>query len=219
MLFSANSLLLVLSAYVLGFFTAIPPGATQIEIARRSLNGYPVSALMIVVGSVLSDAMYGVIAFFAVAPFLQNSTVMAGFWIVNACILIVLGIYVIRQRGRQLSQHDIANSVLPKKGIALITGFSLAVTNPLMVVWWLLGARIMTTLGLYNNANRADTLLFLIAGSLGFGTYLTLLTFGVYRAKKFLSKRFIRSATAIFGVALLCLAAYSVVEAVIDLSK
>ncbi len=219
MLFPAKSLLLVLSAYVLGFITAIPLGATQLEIARRSLNGYHFSALMIVVGSVLSDAMYGVIAFFGVAPFLQDSTVMAGFWIANACILIVLGISVIRQSSRRLTPDDLSNSVLPKKNIAFFTGFSLAVTNPLMVVWWLLGARIMSTLGLFKNADTADTLLFLIAGSLGIGTYLTLLTFGVYRAKRFLDDRFIQSATVIFGAILLCLAVYSVVQAAIDLNK
>ena len=219
MFFSDKSLLLVLSAFVLGFFTAIPPGATQIEIARRSLAGYPFSALMIVVGAVLSDSMYGVIAFFGVAPFLQDSKVMAGFWIVNACILIVLGILVIRQRSHRRTPKDIAHSVLPKKKIAFFTGFSLAVTNPMMVVWWLLGARIMTHLGLFKNANTADSLFFLIAGSLGFGAYGALLTFGVYRAKKFLSERFIRSATVFFGAILLCLAIYSVVEAAIDLSK
>ena len=219
MFFPEKSLLLVLSAFVLGFFTAIPPGATQIEIARRSLGGYPFSALMIVAGSVLSDIIYGVIAFFCVAPFLQDSRVMAGFWIVNACILIVLVILVIRQRSHRQTRKEIAKSVLPKKKIAFITGFSLAMTNPLMVVWWLLGARIMTHLGLFKNANTADSLLFLIAGSLGFGAYGALLTFGVYRAKKFLSERFIRSATLFFGAILVCLAIYSVVEAAIDLSK
>jgi threonine/homoserine/homoserine lactone efflux protein len=219
MLLSNKSLLLVLCTFVMGFFTAIPPGATQIEIARRSLNGYPFSALMIVFGSVLSDAMYGVIAFFAVAPFLQDSKVMAGFWIVNASILIFLGIFVIRQSSRRQTMEDIGGSVLPKKNIAFFTGFSLAVTNPLMIVWWLLGARIMSNLGLFRNANKGDTVLLLVAGSIGFGTYLTLLTFGVYRAKKFLSKRFIRSATAFFGAALLCLALYSLVEAAIEFSK
>ena len=174
---------------------------------------------MIVAGSVLSDVIYGVIAFFCVAPFLQNSTVMAGFWFLNAVILIFLGIFVIRQRSRRQTQKEIAESVLPKKKIAFITGFSLALTNPLMVVWWLFGARIMGHLGLFKSENLADTLLFLIAGCLGFGGYGTVMTFGVYRAKRFLSERFIRSATVYFGIALLCLAVYSVVEAAIYFGK
>jgi threonine/homoserine/homoserine lactone efflux protein len=175
--------------------------------------------LMIVAGSVLSDVIYGVIAFFCVAPFLQNSTVMAGFWIVNAGILIVLGFLVIRQRSRRQTPQDIAQSVLPKKKVAFITGFSLALTNPLMVVWWLFGARVMSHLGLLKNENMTDTLLFLIAGSLGFGGYGAVMAFGVYRAKKFLSERFIQSASVYFGTALLCLAVYSVVEAAIDFGK
>jgi LysE type translocator. len=54
----------------MGFVAAVPVGATQLEIARRSLNGYFSSALMIMVGSVISDVMYGIIALFGIAPFL-----------------------------------------------------------------------------------------------------------------------------------------------------
>jgi len=53
----------------MGFLTAIPIGATQIEIAKRSLNNQIPAALMVVLGSVFSDVMYGIIALFGVALF------------------------------------------------------------------------------------------------------------------------------------------------------
>jgi len=50
-------------------------GATQIEIAKRSFAGYIKAALMIVLGSAISDVMYGFIAFFGIAPFLKEKVV------------------------------------------------------------------------------------------------------------------------------------------------
>ncbi len=59
----------LITIYIMGYFTAIPIGATQIEIAKRSFSGLVKPALMIVLGSALSDTMYGFIAFFGIAPF------------------------------------------------------------------------------------------------------------------------------------------------------
>ena len=42
--------LLMPLVYVMGFLTAIPIGATQIEIAKRSLNGYVPQAMMVEIG-------------------------------------------------------------------------------------------------------------------------------------------------------------------------
>ena len=51
--------LAVMAVYAMGFATAIPVGPTQLEIAKRSLNGYLSSALMIIVGQLISDLFYG----------------------------------------------------------------------------------------------------------------------------------------------------------------
>ena len=62
----------LIAIYIMGFFTAIPIGATQIEIAKRALAGHVKAALMVVLGSTISDVMYGFIAFFGIAPFLKE---------------------------------------------------------------------------------------------------------------------------------------------------
>jgi len=55
--------LLIVVSYVIGFFTAIPIGATQVEIAKRSISGYFKEALMVVAGSATSDLMYGFLVY------------------------------------------------------------------------------------------------------------------------------------------------------------
>ncbi len=126
----------------MGFFTAIPIGATQIEIAKRSLNNQLQAGLMVVFGSVSSDVMYGFIALFGVAPFLRNQMVIAIFKMVGAAILLILAFFTFRQN----TKADIMNltdSILKDKRLSFITGFSLALTNPVMIFWWLIGTQVV----------------------------------------------------------------------------
>jgi threonine/homoserine/homoserine lactone efflux protein len=199
--------LLVLSVFFMGFFEAVPIGATQLEIARRSLNGYLSSAFMIVVGSVLSDAMYGVIAFWGVAPFLHNNTVVAIFWIVGATASALLGIWAVREGRSGHAAIDRSMQLLKKHNLAFFTGFSLAITNPFMIAYWLIGANFLRKAGILQGFRMSDTILFLAVGSLGIASYLLVLAMTVYKIKKFFSKQAIRRITMVFGVVLLVLAA------------
>src|SRR3990172_4767905 len=90
-------ILLLISAYLLGFLAAIPAGPVQIEVIRRSVNGHLKSSLMVVLGAFLADVFYGAIAFFGIAPFLEKEKVMALFWLAGGLLLTVIGIVSIRQ--------------------------------------------------------------------------------------------------------------------------
>ena len=63
-------------------------------------------------------------------------------------------------------------------------------------------------------AEQLPIIVFLAAGSLGIGSYLLLLTFGVYRIKKFFPLRTIKKITAYFGISLFLLAAYFLFKSV-----
>lgn len=67
-----DRMLLFLLAYGLGFVAAIPVGGSQIEMAKRATGGHLRSAVMVVVGSVSSDILYGIVALFGVAPFMET---------------------------------------------------------------------------------------------------------------------------------------------------
>ncbi len=197
-----------MAVYVMGFATAIPVGPTQLEIARRSLNGYFSSALMIIVGQLISDLIYGIIALFGIAPFLQHPRVVAIFWLLNAIILVVLAIVTIRQSNSSSKNLEQAKIRLKKHNVAFLVGFSLAITNPLMIVWWLLGARILIEAGLVVKYTAVENVIFLGAGGLGLGSYLALLAFIVHKVKGFLSEHTIKKITLTFSVLLVGLAAY-----------
>ena len=69
------------SAYMMGFLAAVPAGPVQIEVIRRSINGHMRSSFMVIAGALIADIIYGVIALFGIAPFLNDEKVMAVFWL------------------------------------------------------------------------------------------------------------------------------------------
>src|ERR1035437_9736719 len=115
-------LLLIPVSCLMGFFTAIPLGATQVEIAKRSLRGYLLPAVLVAIGSALSDIMYGFIAMFGMAPFLKKQKVMAGFWFLSAAVLIVLAFFTLRHHTR-LKTPGQEESALGNNRLALFVGF------------------------------------------------------------------------------------------------
>ncbi|NOY86273.1 MAG: LysE family transporter [Deltaproteobacteria bacterium] len=204
-------LLLMPLVYVMGFLTAIPIGATQIEIAKRSLNGYVPQAMMVVLGSVISDVMYGFIAMFGFAPFLHNRKVEAIFWLAGAGILAILGIFTITRHGSR-KEIKVKDVLLEDYGLSLFVGFSLAVINPPMMLWWLVCASFVKSLGLVQSYNAVSSSLFLLAGGLGIASYLTVLALALKKAGRFITPKLEHRITVFLGAVLLLLSIYFLVR-------
>jgi len=195
----------------MGFFTAIPIGATQIEIAKRSLNDHLRAAFMVVLGSVSSDVMYGFIALFGIAPFFDNRTIVAVFELIGTVILWILAFFTLRQSARP-QLLDFNRSLLKSRRLSFVTGFSLAITNPMMIFWWLIGVQIVRHLQLVDTLTPAVSLLFLFFGGLGLATYLTTLTLVLHWAKKFVSNKAMQKIYLVLGIVLVILSIYFLVS-------
>jgi threonine/homoserine/homoserine lactone efflux protein len=202
-----DTFLFLLITYVLGFLTAIPIGATQIEIAKRSLNSHLRAAYMVAIGSVSSDVMYGAIALFGVAPFLKNQIVVAGFGLVATVILWLLAFLTFRD-GRKANMLELSHATLKSKRLSYFTGFSLAVTNPMMIVWWLIGVKIIKDLGLVTDFDFNASLMFIAAGGIGLATYLFTLANTLHWAKKFISNEMMKKVNYALGTILILLSFY-----------
>ncbi|MDA8326413.1 MAG: LysE family transporter [Nitrospiraceae bacterium] len=206
-----NRFLFLFIAYVMGFLTAIPIGATQIEIAKRSLNNQLRSAYMVAAGSVCSDVMYGFIAMFGVAPFLENKVVVAYFGLAAAAILWVLAFFTFKD-GEKAGTEDAGSPALKSRKLSLVIGFTLAVTNPMMIVWWLIGEKFIRELGLVRNFTADIILLFLAAGGLGLFSYLFALSNILYWTKRFISKEIMRKINYGLGAVLVLLSFYFLIS-------
>ncbi|HDL21071.1 MAG TPA: hypothetical protein ENH30_07325 [Nitrospirae bacterium] len=49
--------LFVILTYVMGFISAVPVGAVQIEVARRAVTGHLRAAIVVVIGSLVADVL------------------------------------------------------------------------------------------------------------------------------------------------------------------
>lgn len=208
-----NYFLIVISAFFLGFVAAIPVGPVQIEVMRRSINGHLKASFMVILGAFVSDVIYGTIAFFGITPFLRERMVMAVFWLGGSLILILLGALAIRN-ARIHRDYTIQSKYLIKKRWSFLGGLSLAVTNPMMILWWLLGARIFLDVGLIEVLTHRVAVFFLISGGLGLATYLVLLSLILSWMKRFISMKRMWQINLGFGVVLILLAGYFIYTSV-----
>jgi threonine/homoserine/homoserine lactone efflux protein len=202
-----NLVVLTFVSFVMGFVTSIPIGATQIEIAKRALHKHIRAALAIVAGAAISDLFYGVIALFGIVPILQNVTVHIIFGLVCALVLLVFAFHSFRQsRIVQLSKINV--SILKSKRLAFVTGLLLALTNPLMVLWWLIGSKIIRDLKILSVFTPLSSIIFIFFVVLGMVSYLVFLVFLLDWAHKFISLNVMRKINFSLAVFLCILSMY-----------
>jgi len=201
--------LLFLLAYGLGFVAAIPVGGSQIEMAKRAVAGHGRAAAMVILGSVSSDIVYGGVALFGIAPIMDTRWVLAAFNAAGAVVLWLLGFLTLRESRKP---HDLAAAkpALRSRRWAYVTGFSLAVSNPQMVVSWLLGVALAKRLGLASPFPSSAKALFIAGGVLGLGSYLAILGGVMYRVKHFIPAEALGKVYFWLGITLFLLSLYFV---------
>jgi threonine/homoserine/homoserine lactone efflux protein len=212
-----NTFLFLLLTYLMGFTAAIPIGATQIEIAKRSLNGHLRSAYMVVLGSVSSDVMYGFIAMFGVAPFLKDRIVVAVFGLAATLILWLLAFFTFKD-GANTNLDQLGNATLKSKKLSLVIGFSLAVTNPMMIIWWLIAEKFILELGLVPSFTTNTTLIYLVTGGLGIFSYLFFLANILHWTKKIISNEMMKKVNYGLGIVLVLLSFYFLIDSLYKLT-
>jgi threonine/homoserine/homoserine lactone efflux protein len=114
--------------------------------------------------------------------------VLAVFSVVGAVMLWVLSYRTFRE-----SRRD-PDTVLNRSGgrskrWAFATGFSLAFSNPPMMLTWLVGVTFATRLGLATPLSAASKAIVIAGGALGLGSYLTLLGIALRRVKHFIPRK------------------------------
>jgi threonine/homoserine/homoserine lactone efflux protein len=204
-----NRLYLFLLAAGLGFITAIPVGGSQIEAAKRAISGDLRAAWMVVLGSVSSDIIYGVAALFGIAPFLEVPWVMVAFSAAGALLLWIIAFLTFRE-SKKLHPLRLDGNSQKSKPWAYLTGFSLAITNPAMILTWLYGATLAKSFGLATPFTISNKVLFIAGGAIGLGGYLAALSAVIYRIKHFIPVEAMKKVYYWLGITLFLLSFFFV---------
>jgi len=178
----------VLFGAMLGFLSSIPVGAVQLEVIKKAINGHTKPAIATAAGSATSDLMYGLLALFGFGHFL----LMKDFQIAVYCMgIAVLSFLVYKSfKEREYMMHKECQIVY-KKRLSFLTGFTISVSNPGMIIWWFVGFKLFLDLNMFEVVTIPIKLLFVLSGAFGLGLYLTLEALILHRFKKSFSDRFL----------------------------
>ena len=204
--------LLTIVSYLLGFIAGIPTGSVQVEVIKRALHDRIKPALAVIAGAFAADSIYGFIALLGIMPFLRNDIFVGTFELICAVLLAVLSFFTFRHANK-IHIGGIQHFVLKSKRVSFLIGFSLAIVNPVIIFWWLLSARLISDIGLSFTPHIYFTLIVVLSGALGLGSYLIILTFLINWAKKFVSNSFIKIINYGLGIMLAGLSIYFFVVA------
>ncbi len=204
-----KEVLFLLITFIMGFLSAIPIGAVQIEVATRALHGHLRAAISVSLGSLTADFIYGAVAIFGLLPLLKKKSIMAYFWLFGGLLLIWLG-YTVIKHGLDYFNLERPRKRLKHRGIAFVTGLLLALSNPMMILWWLLGERVLVELGLVKDFTGSTGVTYLLTGCLGMITYPVFLALTLYWLKHFLSPKLIMRITVFSGIFLIGFSFYLV---------
>jgi len=200
-----------LFAFFMGLFSSIPVGAVQLQVIKKSINGHLKSAIATASGSATSDFIYGFLILFGLGSYLLDIRFQVFIYSLGIVVLSILAYRTIKERHCILNNGG-RNS--QKGRFSYLSGITIAIANPGMIIWWIIGYRLYLDLNLFPEMGAGIKLLFIISGCLGLGGYLIFIACVLHRVKESFQERFIYNAHIILTVILGGLIIYFAVKLV-----
>ena len=209
--FIGKIVLTVIYGMVLGLISSIPVGAVQLEVIKKSINGHIKPAIATAAGSASSDLLYGFLTLFGFGSFLMHKDCQIAIYSLGIVILSFLLYKSIRERHYMEYKES---RVEYRKRLSFLTGFSIAISNPGMIIWWIVGFKLYLDLGIFEHVTAGIKTIFIISGCMGLGGYLVLIASILHRVQKGLSEKFLYRANTVLIFLLFILIGYFSVKLV-----
>ena len=203
-------IVVVIFGLFLGFLSAIPVGAVQLEVAKKALNGHLKPAIAIAMGSATSDMIYGLLTLFGLGHFLSNKKFQIIVYVLGIIVLAFIFSRSFKEYTQKITKHE--THLVFKKKISFLTGFTIAITNPGMVIWWIVGYRLFIDLSLFPEVNTPIKMLFVLSGCSGLSGYLVFIAHALDRMKKSVSDNFLHRMNLVLMILLTILIVYFIAK-------
>ena len=190
---------------ILGFLSSIPVGAVQLEVIKKTINGHTKPAIATALGSATSDLLYGLLTLFGFGHVLLHKDFQIFIYLMGIVVLLYLIYKSYQEREYMLHKEK---RIKYNKRLSFLTGFTIAVTNPGMIIWWFIGFRLYADLNLFDVITPVIKLCFVISGAIGLALYLILEAAILHRLKRSFSEKFLYRANVFLMIVLGVLVLY-----------
>jgi len=199
----------IIFGVILGFLSSMPVGAVQLEVLKKAIGGHKKPAIATALGSVTSDLIYGLLALFGLGDFLLHKDFQLLIYTLGIVVLSYLLFRSFKDRSYVLNENK---PIKYKKRFSFLTGFTIAVTNPGVIIWWIVGFKLFVDLNMVTEMTNLIKGLFVISGALGLALYLILIVIILHKYQKSFSERFLHKAHNFFIVLLSLLILYFIIK-------
>lgn len=190
----------------------MPVGAVQLEVAKKAINGHLMPAIAVAIGSASSDFIYGVLTLFGLGGFLFNRDVKIITYVMGIIVLSFLFYRSFREHKYGVRQDD--SPLVYKKRLSFLTGFTIAITNPGMIIWWIVGFKIFIDFSIFTEITPVIKFIFILSGCCGLVGYLIFIASILNRMQKSVSDRFIHKMNIFLMILLTVIILYFIVKTV-----
>lgn len=189
----------VFEKIALGVTLSAPIGPVSLEMIKRGLNSGFWQAFIVRLGGAVGNTLCLVAAYFGLGLIMKSPTLTTTCSLLGSLVLVYLGLKSFMGPSKKLLPHEAAGNYGLANG--LITGFVLALLNPVSIVFWvgIYAATVdhtqgaPTWLGLLGNLS-------IILGVLLWGFFLSCL---LEMGKRFFNEKFITLITRLAGLLLI----------------
>ena len=190
----------VLSYSVLGLSLSIPVGPINIEMIKRGIKNGFWHSWAVGLGGMSADIVLMLLIYFGVSTYLTTPMAQLIMWIFGFLILVYLGYESIRDAFKEVTISDEVEKETKSK--SFISGFLIAISNPLNIIFWIgiYGSVLTTTL---NTIGTGQALLYSSAIFVGIAAWDLTVATSVNFGRKFANQRFLKWLSVIAGLVLI----------------
>jgi L-lysine exporter family protein LysE/ArgO len=188
---------------MVGVALAAPIGPINIEIIRRGLSGGFVNGWLVGLGALAADTILCALVVSGVAPVADDARFRAPFYAAGAIVLIYLGVMGLRA----VLTKGAADGPPPSGKRSFATGFLMAVSNPMGIVYWLsIGSALIASSIASDGAGAGPILI--VGVFAGIAAWVTVLSGLTQAGRRFVSARVMLTISAIGAAILLAFGLY-----------
>ncbi len=213
----AAIILFYLAVYLTSFAFCIMPGPVALEVIHHALKKQSKHALAVGAGAVVVDALWAMVAFFGITPFLKNGqgNQPEGFFLLAAAfVTFTVGAMTLKNSGfyqkvEKKEEEIIQKVVKPKrKRWSFLKGFTMMMVNPLGIGSWVIVLSFLKKVKIYIPLTLTYEILFMVFVMAGAFSYILLIVSVTNRVQALFTPKKTAKIIRILGYTLIAFSVY-----------